>query len=350
MIKKRIKVIVDFDDVLADCNGHACDMHQKETGEILDYYSISAWGELGLPVDARFGYFQQEEFYRTQPMFKGAAEFLQELMGKADVFICTAVYPEFMGLRIERIRELFPFFPQENILMGNRKDIVHADVMLDDGIHNLQHENVSFPVLFRRPWNRKESGIASVRTYQEFLALVDTVRGDIKPVDQIPKVICILGPSGSGKNEAAEKICEWGNSERIGTYTNCKAAGKSYVRLEKDPLQCEENFYESSFYCGSFYASSLAPVMQCLKRGKHAVMVMDITGCMSMRHAFPGRTIICYKQRDRKDCIRSTLAKKGLSIDQLTERLAGMPYEEGNKLIADVVITDNDYSRLKALL
>ena len=350
MIRKKLSVIIDFDDVLASCNEHACTMHQEATGEVLDYNSITDWGELGLPVDARMAYFQTKEFYQTQPAYFGAAEFLRELMRKVDVFICTAVYPEYMGDRIEHIQKLFPFFPMENILMGNRKDIVHADIMLDDGIHNLMHGNVSYPVLFRRPWNKSFSGIASVRTYQEFLALVDTIRGEIIPITFVPKVVCILGPSGSGKNEAAQKICSWGNCERVGTFTTSKVHGNGYLHLDGSELEHEEHFFESSYYCGSFYASSLDTVKNTLDRGNHAVMVLDITGCMAMRSAFPGRVIICYKARDRKECIRNTISKKGLRIDQITDRLYGMEYEEKNELIADVTITDDDYSKLRALL
>lgn len=350
MIKKRLTVIVDFDDVLATCNEHAIEMHFKETGEILDYNSIHSWGVLDLPVDARLDYFNWPVFYETQEAYDGAAEFLQELMRRADVFICTAVAPEFMGVRIERILSLFPFFPQENILMGKRKDIIHADVMLDDGIHNLVNGRAEYPVVFRRPWNKKVSGIASVRTYAEFLALVDTVKGEILPITQIPKIICILGPSGSGKNEAAETISSWPKCERVSTYTDSRTSGNRYIRLDGSILEHEENFFESSYYCGNFYASSLDAVNRCLDRGNHAVMVLDITGCMAMRAAFPGRTIICYKKRDRKECIRNTISKKGLRMESMVDRLFGMEYEEKNELIADVTITDEDFSRLRALL
>lgn len=346
MIKKKLKIAVDFDDVLASCSEHAIDMHYRETGEMLDYSSINDWGYLGLPVDARMAYFQKEEFYETQPAYREAADFLLDLMKMAEVFICTAVYPQFMGLRIQRILKLFPFFPQENILMGKRKDIIHADIMLDDAAHNLDSCSASYPVLLRRPWNRHVSGIASVRNYQEFLALVNTLSGNIKPINKKPKIICILGPSGSGKNEFARELCSYQGFERVKTYSN--RITDRYIHQNEDVLEKEKRFFESSYYCGNIYASSNEAVQEALDRGNNVVLVMDVNGCMAMRAAFPGQVVICYKKASRRDCVRNTLAKisAGVTMDQITDRICNIEYEEKHAVIADLVIEDNDCSEI----
>lgn len=348
MIRKKLKIVLDFDDVLASCNEHAIAMHMRETGEILDFNAIYDWGVLEENVDARLQYFGWEEFYQTQPAIAGASDLLMQLMKKADVFICTAVDPHFMGTRIQRILELFPFFPQENILMGQRKDLVHADIMLDDGIHNLEAANAVLPVLFRRPWNRHICGMPSVRNYAEFLALVDTISGDIRSITLVPKIICILGPSGSGKNDAANEIGSWTGFERVKTYSNCRS-NKEYIHLHEGILREEDHFFEQSYYCGSCYASSRESVGRCLERGHNAVLVMDVNGCMAMRAAYPGRVIICYKKAHKKDCIRNTLTKRGLTMAQLTERIYNIDIEEKNEVLSDLIIED-DCSVLKKYL
>lgn len=91
--------------------------------------------------------------------------------------------------------------------MGKRKDLFHADIMLDDGIHNLLESNRTLPVLFRQPWNQNASGICCVDDYADFLTLVDFMNGNKCNISRIPKILCIVGLSGSRKRDLAETLC-----------------------------------------------------------------------------------------------------------------------------------------------
>ena len=42
-----------------------------------------------------------------------------------------------MGVRASQIMEAFPDFPTENIILGNAKNLVQFDIILDDAIHNV---------------------------------------------------------------------------------------------------------------------------------------------------------------------------------------------------------------------
>lgn len=107
-----------------------------------------------------------------------------------------------MSLRAKQILTAFPDFPEQNIIMGFQKSLVHFDVTLDDGPHNILKSCAKYPVLMRRPWNESLSGILSVNHYGEFLQLIDQIKEsmllDKKPVS-LPSVIALVGPSGSGK-------------------------------------------------------------------------------------------------------------------------------------------------------
>ena len=173
-----MKIICDADDVLISCNAYALQLLSQTKGQYFDISGVSAWGPIGNELDERMQFLEYAEFYENQPALPGAREFLISLMEKADVFIATAVYPEFMGERIRRIQTLFPEFPLNHIIMGKRKDLFHAYIMLDDGIHNLLESNCTLPVLFRQPWNQNASGICCVDDYADFLTLVDFMNGN----------------------------------------------------------------------------------------------------------------------------------------------------------------------------
>lgn len=66
-----------------------------------------------------------------------------------------------MSLRAKQILTAFPDFPEQNIIMGFQKSLVHFDVTLDDGPHNILKSCAKYPVLMRRPWNESLSGILS---------------------------------------------------------------------------------------------------------------------------------------------------------------------------------------------
>ena len=81
-----------------------------------------------------------------------------------------------MGVRIQQIKAAFPNIPDENIIMGYAKNLVHFDVTLDDGPHNILKSTATYPVLFRKPWNRMLSGVLAVNNYDEFLTLVHQIK------------------------------------------------------------------------------------------------------------------------------------------------------------------------------
>lgn len=63
-------------------------------------------------------------------------------------------------------------FPPENIILGNAKNLVQFDIILDDAIHNVLETPATYPVLMRKPWNWKMTGLLSVNQMSEFVSLV----------------------------------------------------------------------------------------------------------------------------------------------------------------------------------
>ena len=77
------------------------------------------------------------------------------------------------------------------------------DIILDDAIHNVLETPATYPVLMRKPWNSKMTGLLSVNNITEFVYLVEQIinaslyrNKNIKN----PSVVALVGPSGSGKN------------------------------------------------------------------------------------------------------------------------------------------------------
>lgn len=346
MAYKKLKIICDADDVLLSCNEYALQLLGQTTGQYYNISDITKWGELGNELDDRMQFFNYTEFYENQPALPGAKEFLRSLMEKAEVFIATAVYPEFMGERIQRIMTLFPEFPVDHIIMGKRKDLFHADIMLDDGIHNLLESNCSLPVLFRQPWNQNASSICCVDDYADFLTLVDFMNGNKANISRIPKILCIVGPSGSRKRDLAAALCEADKRmELIKTCTTAKGRKHNAETVSAtffDFLFRRMEFIETTWYCGEQYGTKKRDIDRALAQNHYPVIVMDISGCLSVYNAYPGQCEIIYADRDKRDCIISIIQKPALRREQVADRIVSFEFEEKNKVLADHIVSVGD--------
>ena len=118
--KYRLSTALDVDDLLMECTSYAIRLanDKYKFDPPMTIYEKDRWGLVGTRADAIYPYFSDADFYRTQPVYKGAKEFVRKLTQMTDVYICTAVPPEFMGIRAQRILEEFPEIPQDHIYMG----------------------------------------------------------------------------------------------------------------------------------------------------------------------------------------------------------------------------------------
>ena len=141
MKKYRLQIGLDVDDILYECNAYALELlNRKENIQPpLTIYDIRSWGGNAGRVDDRLRYFGDPDFVANQPVLKGAQEFVAKLCEVADVFFVSAVPPACMSARAMRLAADFPQVPTANILLGHRKDLVHLDILLDDGAHNIDY-------------------------------------------------------------------------------------------------------------------------------------------------------------------------------------------------------------------
>lgn len=348
--KFRLSTALDIDDLLMECVPYAIRLANEKYrfDPPLTIYEVDRWGKLGTRADVIFEYFNDPEFFRTQPVIQGAKEFVRKLSQMTEVFVSTSVYPQFMSIRAQRIMEEFPEIPADHIYMGSRKDKIDVDILFDDGAHNVFASNAAYPILMRRPWNREATGVLAVNTYEEFLKLVEVIAGSysVKPQEtqSEPSVIVLVGPSGSGKNEIAEALERASDRvQRLTSYTTASQPGIS--SSERYRHVTEEAFlamhqagelFESTNYANHFYGSRKQDVEQILKEGRHALTVMDICGAMSLKTHFPN-VVTVYIKRDKRDLLNAILEKE-IPNQEKVNRLLALESEKKNAEVCDYVV------------
>lgn len=354
--KYRLSTALDIDDLLMECTSYAIRLANEKYkfDPPMTIYEKAAWGKLGTRADSIYPYFRDPEFYRTQPVYEGAKEFVRKLIQMTDVFICTAVPPEFMGIRAQRIMEEFPEIPADHIYMGARKENIHTDILFDDALHNILTSNAKYPILMRRPWNQEATGMLAVNHYDEFLKIVEIIAESYsaKPGLHSPEdsdIVVLVGPSSSGKSKIATRfLAKHPNFEKLPSYTTKDPTALeenqwyTYVPLEEFRNMCDSGeILESTMYAGHAYGSKKEDIERILASGKRVVTTMDICGAMSLKTYFKNVTTI-YIKRSKQDLMRNIL-KKNSSIEDKVNRLCAIEYEEKNAALCDYVIDFHSY-------
>ena len=354
--KFRLTAALDVDDLLMECTAYALRLanEQHHFDPPLSIYEVKHWGKHDTRIDVLFQYYKDPDFYRTQPVLPGAKEFVRRLCQMTEVYISTAVPPEFMGIRAKRIMEEFPEIPPDHIYMGSGKDKIGVDILFDDGLHNILSSTAKYPILMRRPWNREATGVLSVNNYDEFLKLVEVIADSysIHPrfsKDDLPDIAVLVGPSGSGKSKIASKVLARTDTFRkLRSYsTNDPTAleeNKWYQYVSEDEFHrmCESGeMFQSTMYAGHGYGSKKADVEAILSEGNRVLTTMDICGAMSLKTNFRNVTTI-YIKRDKKALMASILNKRS-SVEDKVNRLIAIEAERKNAEICDYIVEFKDY-------
>lgn len=352
----RLSVALDVDDLLMECTSYAIKLANKQYkfDPPLSIYEANGWGKLGTRVDIIHNFFSLKEFYETMPVIEGAKEFVSKLCEMAEVFISTAVPPEFMGIRARRIQEEFPQIPADHIYMGARKDKISTDILFDDALHNVLNSNAQYPILMRRPWNQEATGMLAVNTYDEFLKVVEVIANSYAKGGQqkdlsTPGIVVLVGPSGCGKSKIATEILKKSDRfEKPVSYTTKdptsteKNAWYNYVSVRTFRKMIESGeLFQSTMYAGQGYGSCKSDLERILAKGKHVLTTMDICGAMSLKTYFPNVTTI-YISRDKKAIMRNIL-RKNSSIEDKINRICAIDFEKQNSAICDYVVRFENY-------
>lgn len=339
---KKLRIALDCDDVLYNCNGYALEKLNQETGARYELKDITRWGKLESPIDMRLEYFNHPSFYEQMPLMKGAQEFVHRLSEISELFVVTSVPPCCMGARVTRLLSDFKDLKPENIFMGRNKSLLQVDMLLDDGLHNIRGAKIDYPVLYRRPWNTNASGILCVNVYEEFMTLVETVLNTCVSSCKKPEILCVVGPSGSGKNMIINQLLKRPGFVRVKTWTTRprrpedKEDAYHYitaVEFEK------EHFFESTVYGGFYYGTKEEDIIKASQNGI-VLIALDVCGCMAMKHRFSSKCALIYIRREREKLLGAILERR-LEKVELMKRILSMDLESKNEELCDYTIDNN---------
>lgn len=168
----RKSVAIDMDDTIADTLSRHAGWYEKEFGIAIPGEDLKgARIHEIVPeehMEAVLAYPHHPDFFAGLDLIDGAAEAIEYLSGKYDVYFATAAmeYPASFTAKYEWLQKHFPFISNMNYIFCGFKGILNCDFLIDDSPRHIDaFKGQGF--LFTAPHNINESGYQRIKYWRE---------------------------------------------------------------------------------------------------------------------------------------------------------------------------------------
>lgn len=185
---RKLCIGIDLDAIIIDLLRPWLSWHNDQaepehhlTVDHITKYKVEAFAKPGIDM---FKFFDLHENYTNCPVLPGAAEALSELKEYGhDIIIATATAGQTAHLKWDLVMKAAPWFSDNNVMVGSRKERLHFDVFIDDAPKNI--------VKYRNKWGNETKILTISYPYnQDCRTLVDLMAEDHNNTSQAWGQIC----------------------------------------------------------------------------------------------------------------------------------------------------------------
>ena len=156
---KQLRILVDVDEVLNNLLDRWVDYLNDRYNENANAQQLRVWSLRGI-----FPHLTEEEVNR--PLFEDALweslsprpdsmVYLKRLIDDGhDVWIVTASVYQTVPVKMDWLFRHYPYLSWDKVILTRKKQLIRADVLIDDGVHNLEGGEY-LKILYDSPNNRQ---------------------------------------------------------------------------------------------------------------------------------------------------------------------------------------------------
>ncbi|MCQ2428247.1 MAG: GNAT family N-acetyltransferase [Clostridia bacterium] len=184
---KKLTILVDWDGTIEDFMPRWVERINRDYGFDKTVEDLHSWDMretfVGLTTEQIEKALHDPEFWRDVPPVPGAAETMARWREEGHtVFIATAAHYYQIAPKTDLfLKRYFPFMSWNDVIVTHHKQLLKADVLIDDGVHNLLGGEYA-RVLLDAPYNRfvddEREGIVRVRDWREIAEYVDRLAAE----------------------------------------------------------------------------------------------------------------------------------------------------------------------------
>jgi 5'-nucleotidase len=147
------RVMVDMDGVLADVYHRFFELHEEDFGKKISIQDIIGLKEAeAFPNQLKW--VNTPGFFKSIPVMSGSRQGLKRLNDNFEVIVVSMAteFPESLTDKQLWLNKHYPFISWKQIVFCGCKDIIQADIMIDDHLKNLDNFKGE-TILFTQPHN-----------------------------------------------------------------------------------------------------------------------------------------------------------------------------------------------------
>lgn len=176
-INKKKVIAIDQDFVLAKLTQKWLKTYNTIFNDNLKLQDIKSWSIVDYVKPEAKEYMLNilnlHKFYRDLEVVEDSQRVLEKLSKDYEIIIVTDPFTR-MSFKSKHdwLAEHFPFIPTRNYVFTGNKSIIHADYLIDDGVHNLEGFS-GYGLLYESPYSDKEERFFKVKNWQDIEHVFD---------------------------------------------------------------------------------------------------------------------------------------------------------------------------------
>ena len=197
---RGLRIAVDMDEVIADSFSKHLSLYNQRVGASLTKEMVSKKG-MGavIPRDCRDEFAvipDGDGFFADLEVIEGSREALQELSRHHDIFIASAAMevPSSFDAKFKWLQKHFPFIPPSRIVFCGDKNIIDADILVDDRSRHFK-EFRGIGILFTAPHNAGESAELRANNWNDVLRILQGEQSEVAAEEPLARTLS-MNPVG----------------------------------------------------------------------------------------------------------------------------------------------------------
>lgn len=181
---RKYTILVDFDDTLTDLLKSWITRINVSHGTKVNPEDVTDWNiDLFFPTLTRRQVFEpifDDDFWDEVKPKANAVKYLKQLIDDGhQVYICTNTNYKTLKSKMDKVLfRYFDYLTWNNVIITRDKQMINADILIDDGVHNLvggNYKGILMEAPHNKKFNEKEHDIIRVKTWDEIYDLINTM-------------------------------------------------------------------------------------------------------------------------------------------------------------------------------